>query len=116
LVFVVDIRQGVAGVVWRGSTRAAGIFPLGLGGQTVGPTFLFRKPLTESVCLVPANKNNRLIIFLRKPTLAAELSMPGIELLVLGVCDLSYGYVKGIADVDLVFGPLVPITALFLSH
>ncbi|MBA7607083.1 hypothetical protein ES703_14235 [subsurface metagenome] len=113
---MVGIRQVVAGVVWRGSTSAAGIFPFGLGRQAVRPAFFFRQPLTELHRLVPAHKNDCFIIFLRQAVLTAEPAMLGVEMLVLSVGYLSYGCVKRSGDVHFVHRQFVPIAAFFLPH
>jgi hypothetical protein len=47
------IGQGIAGIEKRLGAGTAGILPLGLGGQALGPAFLLRKPVAVLHRLLP---------------------------------------------------------------
>ncbi len=105
--------QDWAGVVGSSSAGTAGILPLGLGRQTVGLAFLFREPFAELDRLVPAHKNYCLVVLFGKTEFAAKLAVFGIELLVLGISDLSRGDAERLCYAHNVGGSLVPIAPLY---
>ena len=116
LVLVENPIQVIASVILAGGAGPAGVFPFGLGRQTVGPTFFLGQPLTELHRIVPTDKDNRLIVFLRKVVSTAIFFMRRVELLVLGIGHLGGRHMETPGDIDPVNRTFVVVAALSLAY
>ena len=104
------IRQRVAGVEQGGGASAAGVFPLGFGGEAIGLAFLFGEPFAEGHGLIPAHAAQGLVV------LGAAFAEAGLEGTVLAQSHLCSPHHEGLGDGDLVRGLFVPVRIIELRR